>query len=364
MSSTGIGIIGCGAISGIYLENLSKYAQTELVALADLYIDRAKAKATEHNVPMACSVEDLLADPNVEIVVNLTIPAAHHSVSVQCLDAGKHIYNEKPLSVAREEGRGLLDLASSKGLRVGCAPDTVLGAGIQTCRALIDSGALGEIVGINGFMMSGGVENWHPNPTFYYQVGGGPLFDMGPYYVSAFIQLAGAVQTVTGMARASFAERLVTSEPLNGTTLKVETPTHIVSVLGFESGVIGQLSTSFDIKAGTELRNIEVYGSEGTLQVPDPNTFDGVPKLKKKGAEDWEEVELKRPYAENSRGLGVLDMALAIQEDRPHRASGDLAFHALDIMHAVHEAAESGQTKTLNPGAIRPAAMPDKELGL
>lgn len=363
MSSTGIGVIGCGAISGIYLENLCKYDQTNVVFLADLDPARAKAKAEEHGVSKHGSVEDLLADPEVEIVLNLTIPAAHFAVSRACLEAGKHIYNEKPLAVERAEGQALLDLAESKGLRVGCAPDTVLGSGIQTCRELIDTGVLGDIVGLNGFMMGGGVESWHPNPPFYYQVGGGPLYDMGPYYLSAFIQLVGGVQTVTGMARVSFPVRHITSQPLAGTSVEVETPTHIVSVLGFQNGAIGQLTTSFDTMAGTDLRNIEVYGSEATLQVPDPNTFGGQPFIKKKGASDWEEVKLTRPYAENSRGLGLLDMALAIQEDRPHRASGHLAQHALDVMHAVHEAAAEGQTKTLTTGNVRPEPMPAQELG-
>lgn len=363
MASTGIGVIGTGAISGIYLENLSKYPQTNLVALADLDLDRAKAKAEEHNVPKICTPEQLLADPEVEIVVNLTIPAAHYAVSKQALEAGKHVYNEKPLSVTRAEGQALLDLAASKGLRVGCAPDTVLGSGIQTCRELIDSGELGEIVGINGFMMGGGVETWHPNPPFYYQIGGGPLFDMGPYYLSAFIQLLGPVQRVTGMTRISFPVRHITSQPLAGQSVDVETPTHIVSVLGFQNGAIGQLTTSFDTMAGTELRNIEVYGSKATLQVPDPNTFGGTPKIKRRGAEEWEEITLTHPYEENSRGLGVLDMALAIQENRPHRASGDMAQHALDIMHAVHEAAEAGSQIDLTSGNdVRPAPMPAKEL--
>lgn len=363
MSLTRIGIIGCGAISGIYLENLSKYPQTEIVALADLDLERAKAKAAEHNVPKVCTVEELLADPSVDIVLNLTIPAAHYSVSKQALEAGKHVYLEKPLSVERAEGKELLDLAKSKGLRVGCAPDTVLGSGIQTCRELIDSGALGQIVGINGFMMSSGVETWHPNPPFYYQIGGGPLYDMGPYYLSAFIQLAGGVKRVSGMTQISFPVRHITSQPLAGQDVTVETPTHIVSLLQFENGGIGQLTTSFEVMAGSQLPNIEVNGSEASLKVPDPNTFGGQPLLKKRGTDEWVEVELKRPYAENSRGLGVLDMALAIQENRPHRASGDLAFHALDIMHAVHESADSGKHIDLASGNVRPDPMPAEGFG-
>lgn len=361
MSSTGVGIIGCGAISGIYLENLQKFSQTHVEAVADLDRDKAVAKAAEYGVEKVLTPDELLQDPNVSIVLNLTIPAAHYQVALDALNAGKHVYNEKPLSVTREEGQKLVSLAKEKGLRLGCAPDTVMGAGTQTCRDFIDRGDLGEIVGCQGFMMGGGVETWHPNPPFYYQIGGGPLFDMGPYYLSCLVQLLGPVKRVTGLTRISFPVRHITSQPLAGTDVTVETPTHIVSLLEFECGAIGQLTTSFDTMAGTELPNIEVYGSKGTLRVPDPNTFGGEPKLRTLEKQEWSPLDLAYGYAENARGLGVLDMALAIQEGRPHRASGDLAFHVLDIMHAVHESAESGQHVVLSAKDVRPEAMPQSE---
>lgn len=358
MEATKVGIIGCGNISGIYLENLSHYDATDLFAVADLDTSRAQAKADEFKIPHVLTVDEMLAHPEIEIVVDLTIPAAHYDVAKLALNAGKHVYNEKPLSIGLYEGRELVDLAASKGVRLGCAPDTVLGAGIQTCRELIDGGELGEIVGFNAFMMSSGVEGWHPNPTFYYQVGGGPLYDMGPYYVSALVQLLGPVARVSGITRTSFSTRTVTSQPLAGSVLSVETPTHIVSTLEFAKGPIGQLTTSFDTMAGTELKHIEIYGSKATLRVPDPNFFGGPITIKRVGSDTWEEIEITRPYAENSRGLGVLDMALAIRHNRPHRASGDLAYHVLDVMHATHLSSDESRHIRLDSGVAQPALMP------
>lgn len=359
MNPLRVGVIGTGAISGIYLQNLQAYSGTTVVALADLDPARAQAKAAEHGVAKVTDVEGLLADPEVDLVLNLTIPAAHYQVARQAIEAKKHVYNEKPLAVAQQEGRDLLDLASRKGVRVGCAPDTVLGAGTQTARDLIEQGAIGQVVGFNAFMMGGGVETWHPNPPFYYQIGGGPLFDMGPYYMSALVTLLGPVTRVAGLTRITFPTRHITSQPLAGTTVTVETPTHIVSALEFASGVIGQLTTSFDTMVPTPKPNIEIYGSEGTLLVPDPNTFGGPVKIWRKGASDWEEITLARPYPENHRGLGVLDMAHAIQENRPHRASGDLAQHCLEVMHGAHIAATEGTYVQLDaPDGVQPAPMP------
>lgn len=362
MAKTKVGVVGCGAISPIYLQNLTSYPQIELNAVADIDQAKAQARAEEYKISRALTVEQILADPEIEIILDLTIPAAHYDVAREALLAGKHVYNEKPLAVSREEGQELVKIADEKKLRLGCAPDTVLGAGTQTCREIIDSGELGEIVGAQGFMMGGGVETWHPNPPFYYQTGGGPLYDMGPYYLSCFIQLLGPVRRVTGSNRITFPVRHITSQPLAGTDVTVETATHIHTLLDFESGAIAHLSTSFDTMAGTELPNIEVYGSKGTLRVPDPNSFGGPVLLRKPGGE-WQEVPVTRPYAENSRGLGVLDMALAIQENRPHRASGDLAFHVLDIMHASHESSDQGRHIEIQANNARPTPMPKEAFG-
>ncbi|WP_281888432.1 Gfo/Idh/MocA family protein [Paenibacillus sp. YYML68] len=348
MNKLKAGIIGCGNISRIYLKNCRMFESMEITACTDIDMSRAEAKAEEHGI-RAMTVEAMLADPGIDIIINLTIPAVHATVCLQVLEAGKHVYVEKPLAVTREEGRRILELAASKGLRVGCAPDTFLGGGIQTCRKLIDEGAIGVPVAATGFMMSRGHEYWHPDPAFYYELGGGPMFDMGPYYLTALVTLLGPIRRVTGSARISFPQRTVLSEPKRGTVIDVKTPTHVAGVLDFASGPIGTLITSFDIKAGaSNLPNIEIYGSEGTLRVPDPNTFGGKVLLRKAGASDWEEVELTHGYTDNSRGIGVAEMAQAIMQGRPHRASGELAYHVLDAMHGFHDASEQGVHYTMD----------------
>jgi predicted dehydrogenase len=248
-------------------------------------------------------------------------------------------------------------LAKQKGVRVGGAPDTFLGAGLQTCRKLIDDGWIGQPVAATAFMLSHGPESWHPSPEFYYEVGGGPMFDMGPYYLTALVSLLGPVRRVSGSARISFSERLITSQPKYGQRVTVETPTHVVGVLDFAAGAIGAIITSFDVWAHN-LPRIEIYGSEGSLSVPDPNTFGGPVRVRRAGANEWSDMPLTYGYAENSRGLGVADMAHALQSGRPHRANGDLTFHVLDIMHAVHEASAGGHYIELKSQCERPAAFP------
>lgn len=352
-----VGIIGCGNISGIYLENSKIFDAINVVAVADIDPDRAKARAAEYNIPKACSVEELLADPEIEIVLNLTTPDAHGPVALAALNAGKHVYNEKPLAVTRDEARALLDLAARKGLRVGCAPDTFLGGGLQTCRKLIDDGWIGEPIGATAFMMSHGPESWHPNPTFFYQPGGGPMFDMGPYYLTALCVLLGPVRRVTGSARISFPERTVTSEHNYGARIPVNTPTHVAGVLDFASGAVATIITSFDVWS-SQLPRIEIYGSQGTLGAPDPNTFDGPVLLRRAGAREWSNVPLSHGFTRNSRGIGVADMATAIRTGRPHRASGELAHHVLDIMHAIHDASREERHITLRSAMTRPAPLP------
>ena len=351
-----VGLIGCGNISSIYFKNLKRYPALDLVACADLIPERAQAKASEFGVE-ACSVEAILADPQIEIVVNLTIPKAHAEVALAALQAGKSAYNEKPLAVRREDGQQMLALAKEKGVLVGGAPDTFLGGGIQTCRKLIDDGWIGEPIAAAAFMTCHGHESWHPDPEFYYKEGGGPMFDMGPYYLTALVNLIGPVRRVTGSARITFPERIITSQPKYGSMIKVDVPTHVAGVMDFANGAVGTIITSFDIWAA-ELPRIEVYGSEGSLRVPDPNGFGGPVLVRRAGAKDWSEIPLTHGYSENSRGVGVADMAYALRSGRPHRASGELAYHVLDIMHAFHDASREGHHIELTSTCHRPAPLP------
>jgi len=351
-----VGLVGCGVISGIYLKNARRFPILDVVACADLVPERAAAQSAEFGVPRACSVDDLLADPEIEIVLNLTIPVAHAEIALAAVEAGKSVYNEKPLAIELEDGRRLLDRARAKGVRIGCAPDTFLGAGLRTCRKVIDEGAIGEPVAATASMLCHGHENWHPDPAFYYQPGGGPLFDMGPYYLTALVSLLGSVRRVTGSARASFAQRTISSKPRAGETIDVRVPTHTAAVLDFSNGPIATFVASFDVWAGEN--RIEIYGSEGTLALPDPNTFGGPVLLRRAGASDWEDAPLTHDYADNSRGLGVADMAEAIRDGRPHRASGELAFHVLETMHAVHDASNQGRHVEVASRIDRPAPLP------
>lgn len=359
MDVTGIGVIGCGNISGIYLKNAHKLRNLRPVACADLAAERARAQAEAHDVPRACSVEELLADEAVEIVVNLTPPAAHADVGMAVLESGKSLHNEKPLATTREAGRALLEAASARDLRVGCAPDTFMGGGHQTCRKLVDAGAIGEPVGATAFVMGGGHESWHPDPAFYYQPGGGPMFDMGPYYLTALVNLLGPIRRVTGMTRAALDERVVGTGPKAGTTIPVEVPTHVIGVMEFASGPMASLVASFDVPGGHNLPRIEVYGTEGTLSVPDPNGFGGPVRLKRAGDQEWEKVEIAHPYTSNSRGVGVADMAAAMASGRPHRASGRLAQHVLDAMVGFHDAGRDGRHGDLESTCDRPAPIPE-----
>ena len=352
-----IGVVGCGNISGIYLESNTTFEIFEIVACSDLIMDRAREQAAKYNVPKACSTEDLMADPEIEIVVNLTNPQAHAKVGLQAVEAGKSVHNEKPLTETRAEGKALLEAAGERGVRVGCAPDTFLGGGLQTCRKLVDDGWIGEPIGATAFMLCPGHESWHPNPDYYYQPGAGPMFDMGPYYLTALVMLMGPVRRVSGSARITFPERTITSQPLYGTKITVNTPTHIVGSLEFASGAIGTIITSFDVWAH-ELPRIEIYGSEGSLSVPDPNVFGGPVHVRRAGATEWSDVPLTHGYTKNSRGIGVADLAYALRSGRPHRANGEMAYHVLDIMHAILESAREGKHIELSSTCVRPEPLP------
>ncbi|MCX7015355.1 MAG: Gfo/Idh/MocA family oxidoreductase [Candidatus Sumerlaeota bacterium] len=352
-----IGIVGCGNISGIYFKICKSFRVLDVAACADLIPERAQAKATEHGIPRACSVKELLADPAIEIVVNLTIPAAHYGVAMAALEAGKSTHGEKPLALTRDEGKRLVETARRNNLRLGSAPDTFLGGGIQTCRKLIDDGWIGQPVAAEAFMTCHGHEGWHPDPEFYYKVGGGPVFDMGPYYLTALVSLIGPVKRVAGMAKTTFAERRITSKPKYGAVVKVDIPTHVTGVMEFANGAVGTMIMSFDVW-GAQLPRIEVHGSEASLLVPDPNGFGGPVRIRRAGEKEWQEVPLAFGFTENSRGLGVADMALAIRTGSPHRTSGDLAYHVLDVIHAFHDAAAAGRHVEVQSACERPAPLP------
>lgn len=357
-----IGVIGLGNISGIYLDNLARWEETKVVACADLDRARAEAAAAKRGV-RAMDVDELLAHPDIDLVLNLTVPKAHHEVSLAALEAGKHVYSEKPLATTVADGEELMAAARSRGLTVGCAPDTVLGGAVQTCRKILDDGAIGFPVGANAFMLCPGHEGWHPSPQFYYETGGGPLLDMGPYYLSAFVTLFGPIRSVCASARTTWPVRAVRNGPHEGENFPVETPTHVSCLFQFANEAQVQFTASFDVQRST-LPPIEVYGSEGTILVPDPNSFGADGKggdlpigLAIRGGE-WTEAPYSHGYRENFRGLGVLDQVRAIQDGRPLRASGELALHDLEAMESALLAAESGRTWTLRSTVARPEAMP------
>nr|WP_272213021.1 Gfo/Idh/MocA family oxidoreductase [Marinicella sp. W31]MDC2878959.1 Gfo/Idh/MocA family oxidoreductase [Marinicella sp. W31] len=327
----------------------------EVRGIADLNQAAAEARAAEFNVPVS-SIDQLMADPKVEIILNLTIPRAHVAVAMRALEAGKHTYSEKPLGISFAEGKKLAEAAAKAGLRIGAAPDTFLGGGHQTSRAIVDSGALGLAIGGTASFMRPGHESWHPNPDFYYDIGGGPMLDMGPYYITDLVNLFGPVSKVAGFATMLRKEREITSEPRRGDKISVKVPTHIAGVLSFENGAVVQVTMSFDV-AGHKHLPIEIYGTEGTLLVPDPNFFKGPISLLKKGGE-FEDYPVDMPYADdNYRSIGLADMAYAIRSNRPHRANGDLALHVLEVMEAFDIAAETGKTVEITTVTERPAPL-------
>ncbi|BCW96480.1 MAG: Gfo/Idh/MocA family oxidoreductase [Fimbriimonadales bacterium] len=356
-----VGVVGCGNISPVYLRVMQGFPEIEVVAVADMNSELAQQRAQQFGVPQALSVDALLQHPEIEVVLNLTPPKAHAPINKAAVEAGKHVYCEKPFGVNRDEAREVLALAQQKGVYIGCAPDTVLGAGIQTCLKLIQDGAIGEPVGAGAFMLCPGHESWHPNPEFYYEVGGGPMLDMGPYYLTALVVLLGAARRVAGISRITRPTRLITSQPKHGQTIAVETPTHITGAVEFASGAIATVIMSFDVWAH-RLPCIEVYGTEGALGVPDPNGFGGPVLLRKAGESAWQEMPLTHPYAEQSRGLGLAEMIRAIHEGRPNRLNGELAYHVLDTMLAFNDSSASGAHVALESTCTPPPLMPQEGL--
>ena len=351
-----VGVIGCGNISSVYLDVARKFPILDVVGVADIVRERAEQKAAQHGVPNVWEPDELLARDDVDVVLNLTIPAVHGEIALKAVEAGKHVYNEKPLCPTREEARELLAKAGERGLLVGCAPDTFLGAGLQTCRKLIDDDWIGEPVAATAFVGSHGHERWHPDPEFYYKAGGGPMFDMGPYYVTALVSLIGPVRSVASYARETFAERTIASEPKRGQVFEVETPTHITGAMEFESGAIATVIASFDVWAHS-WRNIEIYGSTGSMIVPDPNTFGGDIMVRRAGAEDWTTVPHTHGYADQNRSIGLADMAVAIRNGGSHRASGELAYHVVDVMHAFLDSSRDRRHAEVESSVERPAPL-------
>ena len=351
-----LGVVGCGYISEAYLKTARTFPMFEVVACADINPAAAARTAQAWDIA-ALSVDALLAREDVDIVLNLTVPQAHAAVTLQALEAGKHVHSEKPLAQSREEGQRVVSRAAELGLRVSCAPDTFLGAGLQTCRYILDSGTIGRVVAGTAFMMVPGHERWHPNPDFYYLQGGGPLFDMGPYYLTALVHLLGPIHRVSAIAATSYKTRTITSAPRKGETIPVEVPTHVSGTLEFHSGTVVTMVMSFDVQHHTN-HPIELHGEKGSLQVPDPNLFGGPVKVRTAGAGTWQEQPLVNAYTDNMRGIGAADLAYALTAERPHRCHSDLAMHVLDVMQAIHESSEQGEHILIQSCCERPAPLP------
>ena len=351
----GLAVIGCGTISDEYLRNLTSFPDVRVLVCADLVLERARAQAAKYGVPGVGSAAQAAAHPDVELVVNLTPPAAHAEVAHQAVAAGKSLWNEKPLVLDTAAGRGLLAAAAQAGVRVGCAPDTVLGAGLQTARRLIAEGVIGEPQSALMLMQDPGPERWHHDPEFLFRRGAGPLFDMGPYYLSTLATLFGPAAQVAALGRRSQPSRVIGSGPRAGTTFEVEVPTHVAALIGYARGPAATIVLSFDSPLRRH-RFVEITGTEATLSLPDPNRFDGDIRVRATGADDWETVPAAG--ATVGRGLGVLDMARAIRAGTAHRASGELALHVLDIMEAVARSITGGTFERVASTFAAPDALP------
>jgi predicted dehydrogenase len=367
-----VGLVGCGNISDIYLKNAPRFRDIRITAAADLNPDAAKKQADRYAID-ARSVKDLLASDDVDIVLNLTIPEAHAEVSLRALEAGKHVYSEKPLAITVADGVAVVAAAKTKGLRAGAAPDTVLGAGVQEARALIDVGEIGKPLAGLAAVMSHGMEHWHPNPGFFFRTGGGPVFDMGPYYLSALVTLLGPVASVQAAGKIGFEERVVTApdSPVRGQSIKVETLTDVHALLDFKSGAHVMFMASWDVwKHGVP--PIELHGQKASLRLPDPNWFGGELMIAEKD-QDWRTIRtddktfgvknwpVAAPKFANNRGLGLADMARAIIDQRPHRANGEIALHVLAVMAGILEAATEGRRSAISHSCERPSPLPEAE---
>lgn len=348
-----VGVIGCGDISKVYLRNCIAMPAMEVVACADLSRERALARAEEFGVPRVLEVEELIEDDDIEVVLNLTVPLAHADVSQNALLAGKHVYSEKPLAVNREDGRHLLEVAAGRGLLLGCAPDTFLGPAWQACRRAIDEGIIGEAIAGSAVMMTHGQESWHPDPDFFYAPGGGPMFDMAPYYLTVLVSLLGPVRRVTASARVTFPLRTITSLPRRGQAITVTTPTHLAGVLDFANGAVVTLVTSFDVWSHS-LPPIELYGTEGTLLATDPNHFAGRMRVRPRDEPKLLDIYPDTGPGPDLRGLGLAGLVAQLRGVGCLRAGGDLAYHVLDVMQAFLDSSETGRHIELTSTAARP----------
>ena len=358
-----VGVVGCGNINPVYMENISENFSDviNITACSDLSMERAQATADKFNIPKVLDFQQLLKDSETELILNLTNPTSHASVNLEILDAGKHVYSEKPLAIEMEHGQQIIDKSIANNLMVGCAPDTVLSEEIQTCRRIIDDGMIGKPVSATAFFGSHGVERWHPNPEFYYKHGGGPMFDIGPYYLTTLINLIGPVKRVTGSHIKTFPQRGTKDKKID-----VEVSTHVVGILDFVSGAIGNITTSFDIWGPTHdirehaKKSIEIFGTEGTLTVPDPVHLGGKINLLSMGKNkemEWHEVPLQSDQSSEVRGIGLIEMAWAIRNQMPCRANGNIANHVLEIMHAVHTSYDNGKHVELKTTCEKPPSI-------
>jgi predicted dehydrogenase len=352
MRKARIGVIGCGDISERYLANMQLFESTEVVAVADLVEEKARRRAEQFRIPVVCRTnEELIARKDVDIVVNLTIPVAHAEVSKAALRAGKHVYTEKPLAAELEAGSELVELARELNLRLSCAPDTFLGASLQTSRKLIDDGWIGRPFGATCHLIKAGPESWHPDPAFLYHEGAGPLFDSGPYFVSGLVYLLGPVKSVTCAGEMTYAERVITSQPHHGEIIHVEVPTFVAGLLTFASGAVATMLLTTDVPYSRypdprqNGHGIEVYGTQGTLSVPSPCYFDGAIFYRRTGMIDWAELPRLYTYTEDSRGIGVADMASAVLFGRPPRASAEMSYHIHEVLHRLDESQRGGGLK-------------------
>ncbi|MFK7893455.1 MAG: Gfo/Idh/MocA family protein [Granulosicoccus sp.] len=367
MNQQGVGIIGCGNISAAYLRLAPLFRGVQIVAVADMNPEAARARAEEFDV-RASSVDDLLRDDDISTIVNLTVPDAHFDVTRNILESGKHAYSEKPLVLTAEQAETLRTLADAQSLRVGSAPDTFLGGAHQQARAVIDEGLIGDVVAGSAHVMSHGMEHWHPNPDFFFQPGAGPMLDIGPYYITNLVQLLGPVTRVAALATAAEASRTITSEPRAGETIPVNTPTNIHALLHFEQGATITLSASWDVWAHRH-GTMELYGKKGSLFVPDPNFFGGTLEMANESGmigplAPWDhpfgrpnQAHAKQGWIANYRAAGLADMMDALQTGRAHRCSLELAIHVVDVMTSILRAGESGEFVDISTRCERPEPL-------
>lgn len=354
-----VGIVGCGTISDVYFETTTEYDALEIGACADLETDRAEAKADQYGATVV-RTEELLTDSEIDVVVILTPPSTHGELLMRALENDTHAYTEKPLAISVAQGEEIVRTARERDLLVGSAPDTVLGSGLQSCRDVLEAGRIGDPVGAVATWTSSGHEHWHPNPDLYYHEGGGPLFDMGPYYLTALTTLLGPARSVAGTTNTATDERTITSDPRSGETIDVAVPTHETGTVTFENGTTGTLLMSFDVWESS-VSGFEIYGTEGTLRLTNPNRFDGAPQLHRREMDDgeWREVSVTRNQSKQQRGLGLLDLASAVKSDWHHRTSGELALHVLEIMQGIRDSGQENEYVELSTAPEQPPAVPE-----